>query len=72
MRPLERKPDAGNPHVRFDERGVETEMHDRLLRHRQPKGPDTAMACLTITAPLLDSTQTELAEFATFKQIFNL
>jgi hypothetical protein len=25
MSPLERKPDAGKPHVRFDERGVETE-----------------------------------------------
>jgi hypothetical protein len=24
MSPLERKPDAGKPHVRFDERGVET------------------------------------------------
>ena len=25
------EPDAGKPHVRFDERGVETEL--RLLRH---------------------------------------
>ena len=25
MSSLERKPDAGKPHVRFDERGVETE-----------------------------------------------
>ena len=32
------EPDAGNPHVRFDERGVETEQGE-LLGHRQPKGP---------------------------------
>jgi hypothetical protein len=25
VNPLERKPDTGKPHVRFDERGVETE-----------------------------------------------
>ena len=31
-------------------------MHGRLLRHRQPKGPATAMVGLPITAPLLDST----------------
>jgi len=49
------KPDAGNPHVRFDERGGETEPRRAGLRrrsertangHRQP----------TATAPLLDST----------------
>ena len=39
------EPDAGNPHVRFDERGVETE-HGRILWHRQPKGPATRMADL--------------------------
>ena len=27
------EPDAGNPHVRFDEREVETEHGMRLLRH---------------------------------------
>ncbi len=32
------EPDAANPHVRFDEREVETEQ-GVLLRHRQPKGP---------------------------------
>ena len=29
------EPDAGNPHVRFDERGVETEHGRRLLRHNR-------------------------------------
>jgi hypothetical protein len=32
------EPDAGNPHVRFDERGVETEQ-GWIFWHRQPKGP---------------------------------
>ena len=36
-----REPDAGNLHVRFDEREVETEQGE-LLRHRQPKGSATA------------------------------
>jgi hypothetical protein len=36
---LVREPDAGNPPVRFDERGVETEQGG-LLGHRHPKGPD--------------------------------
>ena len=31
-------------------------MHERLLRHRQPKGSATAMVVLHITALLLDST----------------
>ena len=34
-------------------------MQERLLRHRQPKGPVTAMVGLNITAPLLDSTNYE-------------
>ena len=37
------EPDAANPHVRFDERGVETE-HGGILGHRQPKGPATRKA----------------------------
>ena len=41
------KPDAGNRHVRFDERGWETE--------RWPIGPQA-------TAPILDSTKAEVAE----------
>jgi hypothetical protein len=36
------KPDAGNPHVRFDERGWETDEQQRLVRR---------------TALILDSTQ---------------
>jgi len=42
---LVREPDAGDPHVRFDERGVETE-HGWIFWHRQPKGPATRMANL--------------------------
>jgi hypothetical protein len=38
---LVREPDAGNLHVRFDEREVETEQGE-MLRHRQPKGPAPA------------------------------
>src|SRR5882724_8319886 len=37
------EPDAANPHVRFDERGVETE-HGGIPGHRQPKGPATRKA----------------------------
>ena len=52
---LVREPDAGNPHVRFDERGRETELWQAGMRrcarksqqgHRKPK----------VTAPVLDST----------------
>jgi hypothetical protein len=35
-----------NPHVRFDERGVETE-HGGILGQRQPKGPVTLGPDLT-------------------------
>src|SRR5262249_23276604 len=44
-RSLIREPDASNPHVRFDEREVETE-HGEIFRHRQPKGPATRKAHL--------------------------
>ncbi len=37
------KPDAGNLHVRFDERDVETEVMVEPLRHRQTKEAATAM-----------------------------
>jgi hypothetical protein len=40
---LVRELDAANPHVQFDERGVETE-HGGLLGHRQTKGPATRKA----------------------------
>ncbi|MBU4272506.1 MAG: hypothetical protein KKA28_11655, partial [Planctomycetes bacterium] len=36
------EPDAGNPHVRFDEREVETEHGMRLLRHGRGN-PDTEL-----------------------------
>src|SRR5205085_5803634 len=39
------EPDAANPHVRFDERGMETE-HGREMGHRQTKGPATVSPCL--------------------------
>jgi len=39
------EPDAGDLHVRFDEREVETE-HGGIFWHRQPKGPVTRMAPL--------------------------
>jgi hypothetical protein len=40
------EPAAGNPPVRFDERGVETG-HGGLLGHRQTKGPATRKASPT-------------------------
>jgi len=38
---LLREPDAANPHVRFDERGVGNGSMVRLVRHRQTKGSAT-------------------------------
>ena len=51
---LVRKPDAGNPHVRFDERGLETAAMGAGLRPGakatdKPPDPDAG-------APVLDST----------------
>lgn len=43
------EPDAGKPHVRFDEREVETEQGE-ILGHRQPKGPATRKAHLNYRA----------------------
>src|SRR5690349_7146498 len=45
MNPLERKLDAGKPHVQFDERDLETcagsgRMRHRLRKERQPMGQD--------------------------------
>ena len=52
------KPDAGNPHVRFDERGRETESC-LALRHRRSGESRRQQLPLqaTATAPVLDSTQ---------------
>jgi hypothetical protein len=51
---LVREPDAGNLHVRFDERGVETEHGMRLLRHKRGN-PDPEYVEAYPTAPPLDS-----------------
>ena len=50
------KPDAGNPHVRFDERRLETELwHELRHRHgRKPPANSTASQP-TATAPVVDS-----------------
>ena len=53
------EPDAVNPHVRFDERGMETE-HGREIGHRQTKGPETVNPCLNHCPPF-DST-TDLSD----------
>ena len=47
----------GNPHVRFYERDVETELVDEpLRRYRQTKGAETDMPGLPLNAPHPDST----------------
>jgi hypothetical protein len=53
----------GDPHVRFDERGVETGVTVAPLRHRQTKGAETDMFDLQPPAPHLDSTETNTPEF---------
>jgi len=52
-----REPDAGNPHVRFDERGRETGLHDGL-RHRLllTAAGQQLLPIAAATAPVLDST----------------
>ncbi len=57
MNPLERKPDAGKGHVRFDERGVETECTAGYSGTGNRKGRLQLRPVLNITAPLLDSTK---------------
>src|SRR5437016_11376651 len=42
-RTLVREPDAGNPPVRFDERGVKTEHGRRILRHNRGN-PETEVS----------------------------
>jgi len=46
---------AGDPHVRFDERGVETEAMVEPLRHRRTKGAAKRYARPTAAPPHLDS-----------------
>jgi RNA-directed DNA polymerase len=50
------KPDAGNPHVRFDERGGETEPRRAGLRRRSERTANSHRQP-TATASLLDSTR---------------
>jgi hypothetical protein len=50
------KPDAGNPHVRFDERGRETEPRQAGLRGRRESVGNTHRKA-NATAPVLDSTE---------------
>jgi hypothetical protein len=50
------EPDAANPHVRFDERGVETEARGGYSGTGNRKGRPTRKAPPTPTAPLRDST----------------
>ena len=59
MNPLERKPDALIGHVRFDERGVETECMAGYSGTDNRKGRSPLRPCLNTTAPLLDSTNSE-------------
>ena len=56
MNHLVRKPDAGNPHVRFDERGAETESTASYSGTSNRKGWSPLRLRLNFTAPLLDST----------------
>ena len=56
MNYLVRKPDAGKPHVRFDERGVETESMASYSGTSNRKGWSPLRLRLNFTAPLLDST----------------
>ncbi len=52
----------GDPHVRFDERGVETGATVEPLRHHQTKGVETDMLSLKPPAPHSDSTATNSDE----------
>ena len=56
MNYLVRKPDAGKPHVRFDERGVETASTASYSGTSNRKGWSPLRLRLNFTAPLLDST----------------
>lgn len=47
------EPDAGNPHVRFDERGRETELG---MGTEALAWPATATPPIAVAAPVLDST----------------
>src|SRR5215813_13281747 len=67
---LFREPDAGNPPVRFDERGEETELSQTGLR-RRGESPANCHREATVTAPLLDSTHrgSISLNISTFRQL---
>ena len=62
------KPDAGDPHVRFDEREEETEPW-RGLRHRHlaKAAGQQLFPTPSATASLLDSTEIDTGEAATMR-----
>ena len=66
---LVREPDAGDLHVRFDERDVETGAMVEPVRHRQTKEAGTDMFESKAAAPHLGSTATKIpgASQARFK-----
>jgi len=61
LNPLERKLDAGNPHVQFDERGVEIECMAGYSGTGNRKGRSRLWPVLHAPTPLLDSTRGKLA-----------
>ena len=69
MNHLVRKPDAGNPHVRFDERGVETESMASYSGTSNRKGWSPLRLRLNFTAPLLDSTNPRMSRVRSLGQI---
>ena len=66
MNYLVRKPDAGKPHVRFDERGVETESTASYSGTSNRKGWSPLRLRLNFTAPLLDSTNPRTSRVSSF------
>ena len=68
MNDLVRKPDAGNPHVRFDERGVETESMASYSGTSNRKGWSPLRLRLNFTAPLLDSTNPRMSRYCQFSE----
>ena len=68
MNYLVRKPDAGKPHVRFDERGVETESTASYSGTSNRKGWSPLRLRLNFTAPLLDSTNSRMPRCCQFSE----
>ena len=68
MNYLVRKPDAGKPHVRFDERGVETESTASYSGTSNRKGWSPLRLRLNFTAPLLDSTNPRMPRCCQFSE----